>query len=70
VERRLCARQTPPAIVAKLEAELRDHAAAMQEKLGPWQLERPAAASPNASIDAETKMWADVAKAANLKFEQ
>ena len=62
--------KTPPAIVAKLEAELR-RIMQLPEYAGKIQghgnrNSRSSAAEFAKVIDAETKMWADVAKAANL----
>jgi tripartite-type tricarboxylate transporter receptor subunit TctC len=66
--------KTPPATVAKLEAELRRimQLPDVQEKFRAMATGTVGSSAAEFAkvIDAETKMWADVAKAANLKFEQ
>jgi tripartite-type tricarboxylate transporter receptor subunit TctC len=65
---------TPPAVVGKLEGELKRimQMPDVQEK---FRAMATGTVGSNAAefakvIEAETRMWADVAKAANLKFEQ
>jgi tripartite-type tricarboxylate transporter receptor subunit TctC len=64
---------TPPAIIHKLETELRNimQMAEVKEKFR--ALATPTVGSTAAEfvqlIDKETKMWADVGRAANVKLE-
>jgi tripartite-type tricarboxylate transporter receptor subunit TctC len=64
---------TPPAIIHKLETELRGimQMAEVKEKFR--ALATPTVGSTGAEfvqlIDKETKMWADVGRAANVKLE-
>src|SRR6516162_5414838 len=64
--------KTPPAIVAKLEAELRRimQMPDVQEKFRAMATGTVGSSAADFAklIDTETKMWAGVAKAANLKF--
>jgi tripartite-type tricarboxylate transporter receptor subunit TctC len=66
--------KTPPAVVSKLEAELRAimQLADVQEKFKAMATGTVGSSAREFAqvIEAETRMWADVAKAANLKFEQ
>jgi tripartite-type tricarboxylate transporter receptor subunit TctC len=66
--------KTPPAVLAKLEAELQ-RIMQMSDVRERFRVMATGTVGSSAAefvkvIDTETKMWADVAKAANLKFEQ
>ena len=65
---------TPPAVTGKLEAELR-RIMQLPDVQDKFRAMATGAVGSSAAdfvklIDTETRMWADVAKAANLKFEQ
>jgi tripartite-type tricarboxylate transporter receptor subunit TctC len=64
---------TPPDIVGKLNATINDslRSADMKASLGKFQVEAKIGSSQefSAFLAAETKKWADVAKAANIKVE-
>src|SRR5262245_19572562 len=66
--------KTPPAIVSRLEGELRDimQLPDVQEKFKAMATGTVGSSAAEFAkvIEIETRMWADVAKAANLKFEQ
>jgi len=66
--------KTPVAVVAKLEAELQRimQMPDVREKFRAMATGTVGSSAAEFAkvIDVETKMWADVAKAANLKFEQ
>jgi tripartite-type tricarboxylate transporter receptor subunit TctC len=66
--------KTPSAVVSKLEGELRAimQLPDVQEKFRAMATGTVGSSAPEFAqvIAAETRMWADVAKAANLKFEQ
>ena len=65
---------TPPEIVAKLEAECQRIArlAEVKDKLRTLSAETVGSTSAEfiQMIDAEIRMWSDVARRANIKFEQ
>jgi tripartite-type tricarboxylate transporter receptor subunit TctC len=65
---------TPPAVVSKLEGELKRimQMPDVQEKFRAMATGTVGSSAAEFAkvIEAETRMWADVAKAANLKFEQ
>jgi tripartite-type tricarboxylate transporter receptor subunit TctC len=64
---------TPPEIVGKLNAVINDalRSADMKASLAKFQVEAKIGSSQDfaAFLAAETKKWADVAKAANIKIE-